>query len=63
MSRAGRLLVLAWLMVAAGAAAQAATWTASGIVNYRDREFDQTGFTGVELKQPRQLRQTMFALV
>src|SRR6185436_2044906 len=25
-----------------------ANWTASGTVNYRDREFDQTGFTGVE---------------
>jgi hypothetical protein len=25
-----------------------ANWTASGTVKYRDREFDQTGFTGVE---------------
>ena len=47
MKRAVRRLLLAWVVVAAGAAAQA-NWTASGAVNYQDREFDQTGFTGVQ---------------
>ena len=47
MSRAGRVLLSLWLAVLAATAAHA-NWTASGTVNYRDREFDQTGFTGVE---------------
>ncbi len=47
MNRVVRVLLIAWLIVAAGAAAHA-NWTASGIVNYQDREFDQTGFTGVQ---------------
>ncbi len=47
MKRAVRTLVFVWLAVFAGFAASA-NWVATGIVNYRDREFDQTGFTGVE---------------
>ena len=29
-----------------------ASWTASGTFTYRDRDYDQTGFTGIELPQP-----------
>jgi hypothetical protein len=47
LNRAVRWLLAGWLVVAAGAAGHA-NWTASGSVSYRDREFDQTGFTGVE---------------
>ena len=42
-----RFFLLAWLAVFLGGVARA-DWTASGTVNYRDREFDQTGFTGLE---------------
>ncbi len=39
-------MILAALWVCAGPAL--ANWTATGSVKYRDREYDQTGFTGVE---------------
>ena len=47
MTRPGRLLVAALFAIIATAPSWA-NWTASGTVKYRDREFDQTGFTGVE---------------
>ncbi len=40
-------ILVGWLLVATGAAVSA-DWTATGSVSYRDREFDTTGFTGVE---------------
>jgi hypothetical protein len=42
-----RVALFIGLAVAAACAARA-DWTASGTVLYRDREFDTTGFTGVE---------------
>ncbi len=47
MKRALRAVLFVWIVVAAGLAAHA-NWTASGTVQYQDRAFDQTGFTGVQ---------------
>ena len=46
-----RIFVLLALVVSA-AAPSYANWTASGTFRYIDREFDQTGFTGVEPSLP-----------
>ncbi|HVQ34847.1 MAG TPA: hypothetical protein VMT33_02465, partial [Candidatus Bathyarchaeia archaeon] len=52
MTRAVRGALLAgWLLLGFAQAARA-NWTASGTFSYRDREFDQTGFTGATPTRP-----------
>ena len=48
----GACRVVAALFLAATFGTASANWTASGTVSYRDREFDETGFTGVEPLKP-----------
>jgi hypothetical protein len=54
LKRAVRFVGRAVLLVAVlGIAAPVhASWTASGTFTYRDRDYDQTGFTGIELPLP-----------
>jgi len=50
--RPGSLVCLSLLLAALFASPVAANWTATGLFVYVDREFDQTGFTGVETLAP-----------
>jgi len=47
-----RRTLLAGAVLLAFAQAAHANWTASGTFSYRDREFDQTGFTGATPTRP-----------
>ena len=49
--KTARLLALATLLLLPSAAAEA-NWTATGRFTYVDREYNQTGFTGVEPQLP-----------
>jgi hypothetical protein len=46
--RPARVGIVLLLLVAGTSAAALANWTAAGTVRYRDRDWDQTGFTGQE---------------